>query len=157
VDDFERALSSMIETARTQPHHLGLLVLGSEQSTLDAHTLQMDGTVLKDKYNIPGLLFTERVLELYQDMSAKDGAIAFDKEGNLLGAELYVIPGTPALDPKEIDTVVRIKRSLGTRHYTALCASTVFRYAICLSAQAGTVIPFKNGKVLTELIYTPSS
>ena len=68
----------------------GLLVLLGTQDNLLGLVDYLDGKLMDYFGNIDGLLFDERVSELYNEMGYRDGAIAFDFKGKLLGTEIQI-------------------------------------------------------------------
>ena len=146
MDDFNRAWGLLLEAANAG--YRGLLVVGAEK--LD-NTIRLNGDVVLRNYDTPCLLYSNKVMELYKEMSSKDGAIAFHPLGHLLGAELF-IQNVHLEKESDLEQIIRIKGSAGARHITALYASRFLRFAICLG-QSGVVIPFINGRIVESLVY----
>lgn len=150
MDDFNRAWGMLQEAARQ--NYRGLLVVGAENVE---RMIPLNGDSLLRTYGDPCLLYSNRVIELFREMSCRDGAIVFDSSGNLLGAELF-IQDVRLQSENDLEDIIKVKGAVGARHITGLYASTLFRYAICVGQQ-GIVIPFKNGKLVKELVCKPDN
>ncbi len=151
MDDFNRVWGTLIQSS--QAGYTGILAVGTE--SISSHLLRMNSDEVLKKYSSPSILYSNQVHELYKEMSGRDGAIAFDEKGNLLGAELF-IQGVHLEKESDLEQIICIKGSAGARHITALYASRFLRYAICLG-QSGIVVPFINEKIVSSLVYKPPS
>ncbi|MBI4016562.1 MAG: hypothetical protein HY363_02605 [Candidatus Aenigmarchaeota archaeon] len=147
MDDFNRVWGTLLQSS--QAGYTGILVVGTE--SISSHMIKMNGDEMLQKYSMPSILYSNQVHELYKEMSGRDGAIAFNEKGNLLGAELF-IQGVRLQSEIELEDILKFKGSVGARHITGLYASTIFKYAVCLG-QNGKVIPFINGKIVKSLVY----
>ncbi len=148
------------ETAKrfAENHQGGLLLLFGDEKDIRKVTSTMDGELAKQfisQYGNP-LLYNDKVLELYEEMTRHDGAVAFDRDGNLIDTDLMI----QRVDKEEIPltTLLKIKlhkNSEGTRHISAAYASTRGLDSIVVSEEVGTVLTFSGGYVIEDLQYIP--
>lgn len=138
----------------------GLLLLFGREERMRGILDKLDGRLTRHFSASNPVLFSEKVLELYSEMGDRDGGIAFDLDGNLLGTEVFV---EKVCDRGLEDTMADVMRRKGnghessTRHSAGCYASKRGVPSVVVSEERGTVITFRRGGILHELFYDPLS
>ena len=138
----------------------GLLLLFGREAKLKRALNKLNGSLTHkyEKYN--PILFSEILLDLYHEMGDRDGGIAFDLDGNLLGTEVLV---ERVCDRGLKETMAEVMRRKGNghesaeRHRAGCYASKRGVPSVVVSEEMGTVITFRGGGILQELFYDPLS
>ena len=101
---------------------------------------------------------------LFADMAEMDGAVAIDLDGRLVAAPVELRPPAGVeVYPATEQAGVEIKRpyverpQMGSRHRSAARWSELgtWNFAVAVSGDAGTVIPFVRGKVVPAYVWEP--
>jgi hypothetical protein len=134
----------------------GLLLLFGDEEKIRSITSTMDGQLAK-KFHKTSILYTDSIFQLYEEMAKQDGAIAFDKKGNLIDTGVYIENVTTKNIPKlTLEKIKNYKKSEGTRHISAAYVSLYDIDSIAVSDEIGTVMTFSNGYIIDDLVYIPN-
>jgi hypothetical protein len=137
----------------------GLLLLFGQEERLRRTVNRLDGGLTKRYREYNPVLFSEAVQKLYMEMAERDGGIAFDLEGNLLGTEVSVERVSDRGLKRIMDELMRIKgngKEASERHRAGAYASKHGASTVIVSEERGTVIPILEGGILCPY-YDPLS
>lgn len=157
----ERGFESALEFTEAMGGNKGLLLLfGPKDRVIGVIGSTLNGELTEEYSQFNPLLYNNpKVLELYMRMlPPKDGGIAFDIEGNVIGTEITVDKVSDEGLEHTMADVRRRKRNdsiVNMRCLAAAFASLHGVPAIAVSEEVGTVMAFYEGRLLDELFYDP--
>lgn len=140
--------------------YAGLLVLVGPRLKVASVVDELNGELLEKYGPVKGLLFRDEVQKLYREMAPRDGGLAFDLEGSLLGTEVNV-ERVSSKSPVFKETMGEVRRRRGsngrtsTRHMAGISASIRGVPSVVASEERGTVMAFYKGRLLDELYFDP--
>ncbi len=145
----------------------GLLLIAGYQPSLSEYTHHMGDPLLNGHTNLClGTLPADEVYGLFEELAQEDGALAIDLDGRLVAAPVYVsCPPHLKIDLETEQHVEHIKGKyverprMGARHQTAARWSQLgtYNFAVAVSGDAGTSIPFVRGKVVKPYVWEPGT
>jgi len=149
-DKIEKRIFSLLKNISKQTYKLktkrvGCLVVLGNFDTAENHVVSGMRQITKNpiqKYiNISTSSFEKEITSLFKE--GLDGAIIINKNGQILGASIYLIVDNPSLD---------IPDGSGTRHISAASFSTKdgIRAVFTLSEETSIVRVWKNGVFIEQ-------
>jgi DNA integrity scanning protein DisA with diadenylate cyclase activity len=153
-DKIEKRIFSMLRSISKQTYKLktkrvGCLVVLGNFDTAPNHIVkgmrQISKNPIQKYMNISAASFEKEIISLFKDNL--DGAVVINKNGQLLGAGIYLIVDNPSLD---------IPEGSGTRHISAASFSTKenIHAVFTLSEETSAVRSWKNGVFVEQ--YSPN-
>ncbi len=145
----------------------GLLLAFGYRPDLETYTGRMGEPLLNGHTGTSLIdLPQAEIYGVFADMAEMDGAISIDLDGRLVAAPTELRPPAGVeVNPSTERAVEEIKRpyvgrpQMGSRHRSAARWSELgtWNFAIAVSGDAGTVIPFVRGKVVPEYVWEPNA
>jgi hypothetical protein len=137
-----------------------LLLFGSNDKYRRVLSNRLNGRLTQEYQEHNPVLYSDRLPDLYREMEDRDGGIAFDLDGDLIGTEVFVQKVSETRTFRYVMGMVMEKKGrnrdgASTRHLAAAFASRHGVPAVAVSSEVGTVMTFKGGMLVDELFFDP--